>query len=172
MKKCLEDNYADEIEIKILEDIVPLFFGQSSIFLDIGANIGLYSYYILPVLPQNAKCIAFEPRSETYLRLNKNVIDEKNRFKAEKIALSNRIGVADLFLPTSHGRSSLLWQDEFEGFKSEKVPVSTLDNYLEVNQIKDCIDFIKIDVEGHELEVIYGAEKNYTKLPSFNSMRV
>ena len=83
-KKCLEDSYADEIEIKILEDIVPLFFGQSSIFLDIGANIGLYSYYILPVLPQNAKCIAFEPRSETYLRLNKNVIDEKNRFKAEK----------------------------------------------------------------------------------------
>ena len=53
----------------------------------------------------------------------------------------------------------MLWQDEFEGFKSEKVPVSTLDNYLEVNQIKDCIDFIKIDVEGHELEVIYGAEK-------------
>jgi FkbM family methyltransferase len=42
--------------------------------------------------------------------------------------------------------------------KSETVKLSTLDDYCEKNSI-DRIDFLKMDVEGHELKVLKGAER-------------
>ncbi|MBF0449621.1 MAG: FkbM family methyltransferase [Candidatus Magnetomorum sp.] len=148
--------HSNELEIVIIEHLVPIFLKDSQpTLLDIGANIGGYSYYLAPLIAKfNGQCIAFEPRLNIYQRLKKNVIC--NNFTAERLALSNVNGFFNLYLPTSHGCSSFIYRPEFEGLTTEEVPVSKLDDYVKNNGIK-AIGFIKIDVEGHEIEVIEGA---------------
>jgi len=155
--KEIKKFYTTEIEIKLLEHILPVFCKNSvePTIMDIGANIGGYSYYLAPMIEkQNGKCIAFEPGSKTYKRLIQNVIC--NSFVPEHMAISNSNGFLNLYLPTSHGCSSFVYRPEFEGLKTEEVAVCKLDDYVKNNKL-DNICFIKIDVEGHEIEVIEGA---------------
>jgi FkbM family methyltransferase len=163
--KIIKNYYKDEVELQVLEQILPnLIESPTSVILDIGANIGMYSLHLSSILPIEGKCIGFEPRKDVYHRLKKNVIND--RFKAENLALSNKEGVTDIYLPTSHGRSSLVWQEEFEGFKSEKIRTTTLDEFVSQHDFSS-ITFIKIDVEGHEMEVLEGAQetlKTYSPL--------
>jgi len=156
-KKSIERLYISELEIRILEQLLPIYFSlyKKRTILDIGANIGGYSYYLTPVASKlNGKCIAFKPRRQTFHRLKKNVVN--SNFIAKRLALSNYNGSGNLYLPTSHGCSSLVNHPEFDGFKTEPVPLMKLDEYIKTNAIDD-IGFIKIDVEGHEHEVIEGA---------------
>jgi FkbM family methyltransferase len=155
--KKIRQFYVSEIEIRILEQILPIYFSQypKKTILDIGANIGAYSYFLAPVVSRfSGTCIAFEPGIQTFKRLKKN-IDHEN-FIAERMAISNTNGYGNLYLPASHGCSSLVDHPEFAGVKKETVPLMRLDDYIKKNAI-DNIGFIKIDVEGHEFEVIEGA---------------
>jgi FkbM family methyltransferase len=127
----------------------------NQIWLDIGANIGAYSYYLSKFISNyEGKCIGFEPRKDLWLRLVKNVA--ASNFHAENYACSSENGYANIYLPTSHGLSLLVKMPEFDGLKYEKIQTVTLDSYAESNEIND-IAFIKIDVEGHEFEVLNGA---------------
>ena len=105
-------------------------------------------------------CIAFEPGMRTYHRLTDNI--KYNNFIAERMALSNTNGAGELYLPASHGCSSLIKHPEFDGLKTESVPLMRLDDYINVNSI-DNVGFIKIDVEGHEFEVIEGGIETINK---------
>jgi len=161
--KEIKKFYSTEIEIKLLEHLLPIFFNKSlePIIMDIGANIGGYSYYLAPLISElNGKCIAFEPGSNTYNRLIQNVSSES--FIPERLAISNLNGSLDLYLPTSHGCSSFVYRPEFEGVATEKVPVCRLDDYVTNNELNN-VCFIKIDVEGYEIEVIEGAIQTIKK---------
>ena len=154
--------YSDELEIRILEQLLPDMRGSHSpVVIDIGANIGMYSYYLSRFVAENSgTCIGFEPRTDIWTRLKKNV--KSDNFVAEKFALSNRIGFGDLFLSSSHGLSSLIANPEFNGFGSERVSLTTLDSYMDSRNVGSVV-FIKIDVEGHELEVLEGADETIRK---------
>jgi FkbM family methyltransferase len=161
-KKAIDKFYHTELEIRILEQLLQEMQKLNSpVVIDIGANIGMYSYYLSRfVIGNSGKCIGFEPRTDIWNRLRKNV--RSNNFVAEKLAISNRTGSGDLFLHTSHGLSSLIENPEFEGFRSERVSLTTLDSYVNSKNI-NSIALIKIDVEGHELEVLEGARETIQK---------
>jgi len=162
-KKTIRQFYTTEREIRILEQLLPKYFSQyhKRTILDIGANIGGYSFYLAPVASRfSGRCFAFEPGMQTYNRLIKNI--EHKNFIAERIGLSNIVGSGKLYLPPSHGCSSLIKQPEFDGLKTEPVTLTRLDDYIKINTIND-IGFIKIDVEGHEFEVIEGAVETIKK---------
>jgi FkbM family methyltransferase len=153
----IKDFYSTEIEIRVLEKLIPkLISNPDPILLDIGANIGGYSSYLSNfIFKYNGKCIGFEPRKDTWLRLVRNV--SASNFHAERYACSSNNGYADIYLPPSHGQSSLIKMPEFEGLKTERIQTITLDTYCEANNLKNIL-FIKIDVEGHEFEVLNGAK--------------
>lgn len=156
-QKQIFDFYHKEIEIKVLENLILQMpsFPNIHYWIDIGANIGGYSYYLSKYNNKNKGiCIGFEPREDIYRRLLKNV--KFSNFKPEKIAISNKDGVSEFYLPTSHGLSSMIKMPDFEGFNTTKVNTITLDNYLETNKLTNIM-FIKIDVEGYEFEVVEGA---------------
>ena len=155
-KKLIRRFYHKEVEIKVLEQLFcTVLTTPFQKVLDIGANIGEYSSYLSKFIrPYEGICIGFEPRNDIIKRLKRNVTEDN--FLAEQVALSNKAGVADLFLPANHGRSSLVPQKEFTGFKTEKVTLISLDSYVRGNNLSPIV-FIKIDVEGHELEVLEGA---------------
>ena len=159
--KLIIDFYRTEIEIRILEELSQQISTlPDQIWLDIGANIGAYSFYISKFISNlGGKCIGFEPREDTWLRLVKNV--QAPNFKSERYACSSTNGNAEIYLPPSHGQSSLVKMPEFEGVKTEKVETITLDSYCKANTLKN-ITFIKIDVEGYEFEVLDGAKLTIT----------
>ena len=158
--KKIEGYYEKELEIRILERLIPFLASKSSspppITLDIGANIGIYSYYLSEFIEKfHGQCIGFEPRSDVFGRLEKNV--KRKNYIAEKLALSDEIGFANLYLPATHETSSLIRFDHFLGFKAERIKLFTLDQYISLRKIPpQSIIFIKIDVEGFELKVLGG----------------
>jgi len=156
-KNLIKDLYSTEIEIKILEELIPqLKLSPNQVWFDLGANIGAYSYYMSTFISNyEGECIGFEPRKDLWMRLVKNV--SASNFKAENYACSSENGYANIYLHTSHGLSSLVKMPEFEGVKYEKIQTITLDSYIDSKKFKS-IAFIKIDVEGHEYEVLKGAE--------------
>jgi FkbM family methyltransferase len=120
--------------------------------IDIGANSGLYTY----VLSKNFEYVeAFEPIKEITNKLR--VYANGKNINLNFIALSDHLGSATLNIPTISNRKEygLATLNPFEGVKTQlQVEIKTLDDYH-----YDCIDLIKIDVEGHELDVIRGGLK-------------
>tara|TARA_B100000886_G_scaffold329717_1_gene279399 strand:- start:481 stop:1290 length:810 start_codon:yes stop_codon:yes gene_type:complete len=127
-------------------------------FLDIGSNSGTLS---LPFInEENLKIICFEPLTYNYNKLIKNYkinnALENNLF--HKIALSNKSG--ESYINFSEIRENVgsatlneLREPSYNE-KREKVRIEKLDNLY---QFKNKNLFIKIDVEGHEKEVLDGS---------------
>lgn len=150
-------NYVQtEPELRIcLALLAELAKGERPTVLDIGANIGGYSRHISAALQTSGgRCIGFEPRSDLNARLRRNV--NQPNFTAERLAISDSPGIAEIFMPPSHGLSSIVRMPGFEGYKSEQVAKTTVDDYVAEFAVKNVVLF-KIDVEGHELEALAGA---------------
>jgi FkbM family methyltransferase len=95
---------------------------------------------------------AFEPVPSCANRIRAGAL--KN-VRIHEVALSDRRGHANLNLPPSGGRHAAAYaslSNEFESGRSLTVEVRTLDSFGFTE-----VEFIKIDVEGHELEVLMGA---------------
>ena len=124
-------------------------------FLDIGANIGIYSYHFKNTFE---KIDAFEPLSEITYRLE---FYQNEFLKIHNIALSNKVGEFQLYIPLIDKKivpplASLKKRDS--NCEVRIVRVNTLDSYN-----FDDVDLIKIDVEGHEHQVIEGSIKTIKK---------
>ena len=118
-------------------------------FLDVGANIGIYSFHF----KDSFKSIdAFEPLKEISYRLEHF---QNPSFTVHNCALSNKRGEFNIYIPYLSGKaiSSLASLEKRNGdCEVRTVKVDKIDNYD-----FDDVDLIKIDVEGHEEYVIEGA---------------
>tara|TARA_B100002019_G_C21172333_1_gene549124 strand:+ start:58 stop:825 length:768 start_codon:yes stop_codon:yes gene_type:complete len=118
-------------------------------FLDVGANIGIYSYHFKNSF-ENID--AFEPLTEISYRLK---YFQNECVKVHNCALSNKKGEFQIYIPYLLGKAvaSLASLEKRDGdYKERIVKVDKIDNF----DFKD-VDLIKIDVEGHEEYVIEGA---------------
>jgi len=148
-KFCLDAQYRNGLE-KLLHDI-----SEKTIFVDIGANIGLFSL----VASQNPSIVAihaFEPDSENFKYLTEN-IRRNNSTNAipHNYAISENVGVAKLYTTTGHSGASRILHDQVD-FSSPFTTVSMV-NHTYLNSVfssKQERYFIKVDVEGYEFEVL------------------
>ena len=134
-------------EITYLEDLVS----QNGRAIDIGANKGLYSY----PLSKLCKVVeAFEPQPWSAEIIVQSRI---NNIKVHNTALSDSKGKLTLYIPIIRGKpySALasLQEPDCE-HKDIEVSIKCLDDY----NFQD-VSFIKIDVEGHESQVIKGGRE-------------
>lgn len=130
-------------------------------FFDVGANVGNYSLQISSIFSGVFKIYAFEPSLETFKLLSKNVSDHK-QISIYPYGMSNE-KVEGLTLYSNmldSGLSSLYERNiDHKNIKLntiEKINLSTIDLFCSENKV-DKINLLKIDVEGHELNVINGA---------------
>jgi FkbM family methyltransferase len=137
--------------------------GDFNSFLDIGANQGLYTLIAARYL-QSGQIVAFEPVNEEAQKLERNL--RLNRCKnvlVERMAVGAIEGQMDLHvcLDGKAVYSSLRPQSkDVKGRKTIlQVQVTTLDAYIEDQHDIQSVDFIKVDVEGGELDVLRGAEQ-------------
>lgn len=134
-------------------------------FFDIGANIGLYSILASEKI-KNGNIYAFEPDIETRYKLENNLkLNNIINYKIIQQAISNTDFHKQILYSNQNGFDvfNSLIKPISDNYKTNQVETITLDTFIALNKI-NCneIQFIKIDVEGLELEVLEGA-KNLLK---------
>jgi FkbM family methyltransferase len=129
---------------------------------DIGANKGEYTNLLANEI-KNIKIFSFEPHPKTFEVLFNNC--KQTNVKLFNCALSSKEGELELFdYESKDGSTHASLNAEIfstihnSSVVSHKVNVSTVDIICHQNSITE-IDFLKIDVEGYELDVLKGAEK-------------
>jgi len=140
---------------------VERFVKQGMMVLDIGAHNGFYTLLAAKKVGPAGKVIAFEPspreraRLLVHLRLN----GLRDRVLVAPVALGREIKESTFFVVEGRdtGCNSLRRPEVNERTREIGVPVTSLDTFLAQRNIAR-VDFIKMDVEGAELEVLWGAE--------------
>lgn len=126
--------------------------------LDIGANLGFYTAIFAEAVGDGGKVIAFEPDPENFHFLHKTI--EANSFSNVvpiNAAAARRSGIMRLYTSRENRGDNRLYANELSD-GSVDVKVLCLDEYLPGIGVKE-VDFIKIDVQGFEGEVLGGLEQ-------------
>jgi FkbM family methyltransferase len=132
---------------------------KDAVFLDIGANIGVFTITAAKFLKQNGRVIAVEASPKIFPYLQQNIeANGLNNVKTLELAATERDNETVPFYEApldKFGMGSLAPQ-----FQSSPIQLKTktIDSILHDEQI-DKVDFIKVDVEGYESSVFQGAEK-------------
>lgn len=140
-----------------------LKLNEGDVFLDVGAHVGRYTLALAKLVKNRGKVIAIEPHPKNYELLVKNI--RKNRFTniiALNIAAWNKRDEIELFIGNKSGVHSLKHDLQvWHGFSTKRSSVTVLAKPLDeiLMEIGLRPNWIKIDVEGAEIEVIKGLEK-------------
>lgn len=132
---------------------------EGKTLLDIGANQGIYSYYLSRKAGPHGKVYAFEAQPELgdHLQSVKESFGLNNLHIVNK-GLSSEPGILKMGR-TKIGAGGAGFDYKADGHLEElDIPVITLDDFFSP-ETRETIHFIKCDVEGHEFKVLKGGEK-------------
>jgi FkbM family methyltransferase len=135
--------------------------------VDVGANIGYMTSLMAHCVGKEGRVFAFEPHPNIYQTLFQNIQKWKKendwtQIELKNLAISDQLGQASLFIPVNfdnnQGIASLVppvSEDVNNLGQKITVETNTLDNLFGNSKIQ----LLKLDVEGHEINVLLGAQK-------------
>lgn len=140
--------------------VLPLLASPGDTVLDIGANFGLYSRFLSARVGSGGKVMAFEPLPPMAEVLRNNV--QKlglSNVEVRQQALSDSLGLVSMSVPQYEGGGDNFYEAQIISDREGdfKVETNTLDHLFEQEGVRPS--FLKIDVEGHEEEVVRGGMK-------------
>ena len=140
-----------------------LYLRDGDVVVDCGAHAGLYSTLSAAILHNKGTVIAIEPHPTTATLLSRN-LHSCNATCAIVVeaALSSSEGTASLYPggPTKSAYSSMFPIET--GVSGFQVRTTTVDSVCEEQRL-ERIDFLKVDAEGSELQVLEGASRTIRK---------
>jgi FkbM family methyltransferase len=146
-----------EPELAYLERVLS----PGKVFIDVGANFGVYTLIASKLVGEHGRVFAFEPTAESFQVLQQNLaLTHFSNVRAFQVALARTRGKAWLY-HSSDPVGNSLGRDPGCGNKGEEVQTEALDNLLEENGI-DQLDVMKVDAEGAEELVLRGAIRSLT----------
>jgi FkbM family methyltransferase len=141
-----------EPELIYLEKLLD----RGKVFVDVGANLGIYSLVASKIVGDSGRVVALEPSTQSFPVLQENI--KRNRLanvSAFPLAASQKRGTARLYRGPNPAFNSLgrdpSWKEE-----TEDVVTDSLDAFLSQAGI-NRVDLIKIDVQGAEELVLRGS---------------
>jgi FkbM family methyltransferase len=142
---------------------------EGSVVLDIGANIGAHTLPIARLVGPSGKVFAFEPTRYAYDKLLANIRlnpDLADCIIANQTMLvrSTEDNLPDAIYSSWPLEKASDLHSEHQGRlqSTEGAKTQTVDKYVDEADL-DRLDFIKLDVDGHEHEVLHGARKTLEK---------
>lgn len=144
---------------------------EPQLFLDIGANVGMSALSIF-TLKSNAKVISFEPNLVNFPYLDK-LANKFSDFQYLPFGLGDQVNSLDFYYPIynnkhmtalgsceHHKAASWLNENTVYFFNPDKLKIEKITiNVRTLDSFNLEPDFIKIDVEGFEYQVLLGATK-------------
>jgi FkbM family methyltransferase len=131
-------------------------------FVDVGANIGLFSLIAANCVGKKGRVVAFEPVEKIYQRFCDNIkLNDFLNVKSYNLAISDTTGEA-LFNQIEDGYdawSTFGTPTDGRSFSSNVVKCDTWDKFAFENDFIGKVSLMKIDVEGWETHVLNGALK-------------
>lgn len=175
--KSLIDNLANEICYKNLK----YFLNPGDVCLDVGANVGLYTYKMSKLIKQKGKVLSFEPVEIAYNQIkllkkkyslnncqifNFAIGDKRKKSKILIPVINNVVQLGFSHIKTIKYKSknvvknkhSKKFYEKLNSGYEQKTKIELIDKIIQKLKLK-IVNYIKIDVEGFELEVIKGAIK-------------
>lgn len=157
LKELVKEIYEDRVYERCFR------VDEGDVVVDVGANVGVFTLKARRQTGRRGRVIAFEPEKKNYMRLCRNI--GVNRFYnvlPVNVAVTDFDGIADFYVKDASVEHTLLpvtsLSYETRTVATRKVRARRLLsvlNELGVNRV----DFLKIDAEGVELEVLRGAKK-------------
>jgi FkbM family methyltransferase len=140
---------------------------KNDIVLDASANCGHLTTYFSKIVSDNGIVYAFEPDNINIKRIEQNIslnTDLANNIKIEELLLWDKNGLIDFYEAGTAG-SSAVWKPSIE--LCVKKQAISIDEWVNENKISD-LNFIKMDIEGAEIEALQGCVETIKKLkPNF-----
>jgi FkbM family methyltransferase len=145
-----------EPELAYLERLLS----PGKVFIDAGANFGIYTAMASKAVSEEGRVISFEPSTRAYPVLRRNI--EINGFKnvlAFPTALSDRAGRALLYHHSAVGSDALARDSTFDpNSYAQEIETESLDDVLRRTSV-ERVDVIKMDVQGAEELALRGANE-------------
>ena len=151
---------------------VERFVNPGAVVMDVGANVGFLSALFSSLVGASGRVFAFEPSPEVFRKLR--MVEEKNRLgnvRTIEAGCGSSAGMLTLYSPRFSGNATLRpdsVQGKVEGdFHQREVEIIRLDEFFGVGEGTEDfpkserlsrLDFVKIDTEGFEDEVLAGME--------------
>ena len=172
-------NLHDEREINFFIKNID----NNSVFIDCGANQG---FYTIPIAASNKNCkiIAFEPSVQEMEYLNQNIsLNNIVNIQTSYLGIGDKEGSFKFKndnLEKNSTKGGLIIEDDNETDEIKMIDVTTLDKFINDRKLDITSDtklFIKIDLEGYDINAIYGSKniiKNYFSifLVEFSKMAI
>lgn len=152
-KAIIDRGVWEETSTNLVKNLIK----PGDVVLDVGANMGYYTSLIAKLAGPNGHVHAFEPTKHFVQALKRNV--EENGFKNISIheyGLSDR--ESELVIYINNSTASLHMDPSVSGTFQETVRLFPLDGIAPTLGLSR-LDFIKIDVDGHEPQFLRGAEE-------------
>jgi FkbM family methyltransferase len=158
-------DYENNGESIVLKELRTLIHSTSPVLFDVGANQGQFTKRIMQVWAAKPYSLyVFEPSTVAFEKLKASVASSPD-VHLINLALSDKRGKAALFydregsgLASVYPRDLAFRRIDFSGH--EEIEMTTLDQFCEDRNIA-TIDFLKLDVEGHEFAVLKGGKRMF-----------
>ncbi|WP_155772032.1 FkbM family methyltransferase [Mycobacterium asiaticum] len=134
--------------------------------VDIGASWGLFTYHLARRVGKSGQLYSFEPHPDNAPMLRK-LADARSQVHFHQAAVSDEPGTAQLLVPERRNRQVTAQGSLSHGFDGQGVEVRRID--VPTVRLDDVlppdisVDFVKIDVEGHEMAVLSGGARMFRR---------
>jgi FkbM family methyltransferase len=157
--------YCDDFE-SIERNFVNDFLRPGDVFVDVGANIGLFSLIAANRAGNSGMVYAFEPAGKTFHRLHENLkINDFKNAQCFQLALSDQSGEFPFYTSEDgfDAWNSIAHPIAGKSFSKESVQCLAWDHFARIHDLLGKVTMMKIDVEGWESRVLEGARESFSR---------
>lgn len=147
-------------ELAVLDTLAPRWQARCAVVFDVGANVGAYARAVLERAPETARLYCFEPSRATF-DLLQGAVGGDRRVTCVNAGFGDKEETIALYSDADGSGLASVYQRRLDHFgitlqRREEIRLTTIDAFCREHSVS-FIDFLKLDVEGHELAVLRGA---------------